>query len=500
MSSSKLNVEDEMKDVKRAIRLATPLWLLFIPVILVSLLVELAITVFGRLWPFKGSPDAKGVQGATPIPRKAAFVGDIVGFIKGLMLPQANSKQRPGLALGPNEDTSSRVWVDNHGFPVVSVMDAKSVESMVVDYDCKKHKRVQCPLKFPIEGTMPNFYRSGNRSKQFRELFIDMVPRTEHDEQFKVAMEAAKAAAQRWIAAQKGEPGTKEDFLDTCITAWSTALIIGEEVPPELMAAMQPLFLMFSYPRFYPAFLIPPFWGALKAREHLHKRIKASPRWPKILSKATEVGLTPSDACDALIPIANFNAKGLIDSIGIAVDFLPTMNYGEDLIKDSKALESFAWETLRFNGPVALMPARDEPTIIKTSAGATHAVKKDTMLSTRFDVTQLDPTVWPEPNAFKADRYLKTTSTTTDLNPWPTLTHAMPLGTIENTKKNHESHSCAMGHLNYRVVEAYIKMLATDLPRYDLLRKDLKNFTCDEDSKKEMYSREVAENIVFHSK
>jgi len=176
------------------------------------------------------------------------------------------------------------------------------------------------------------------------------------------------------------------------------------------------------------------------------------------------------------------------------------MNYGEDLVKDSKALESFAWETLRFNGPVALMPARDEPTIIKTSAGATHAVKKDTMLSTRFDVTQLDPTVWPEPNAFKADRYLKTTSTTTDLNPWPTLTHAMPLGTIENTKKNHESHSCAMGHLNYRVVEAYIKMLATDLPRYDLLRKDLKNFTCDEDSKKEMYSREVAENIVFHSK
>jgi hypothetical protein len=223
----------------------------------------------------------------------------------------------------------------------------------------------------------------------------------------------------------------------------------------------------------------------------LHARVKVSPRWSKILSKSTELGLTPSDACDTLAPIVGFNALGLTHSFAIALDFLPGMNFAEELVKDPKALESFAWETLRFNGPVAMMPARDEPTIIKTSAGATHAVKKGTILSTLLENCQMDPQVWPEPHAFKADRYLKSTSTTTKENPWPTLCHAMPLGTIED-KKNYNSHSCVMARLNYRVVEAFINMLV-ELPRYDL---DLK---FDEASKKDMYARKAAATITFRT-
>ena len=102
--------------------------------------------------------------------------------------------------------------------------------------------------------------------------------------------------------------------------------------------------------------------------------------------------------------------------------------------------------------------------------------------------------VWPEPKSFQADRFLGTDSTTTKVNPWPTLGYAMPLGTIDD-KKNYNSHCCVMARLNNRVVEAFIKMLADpSFPRYDL---DLK---IDEASKKNMYSRKQAETIAFHKK
>jgi len=495
-ASKKFNVEEEIKDAQRATKLASPLWILFAPIMILSILAELVIAVFLRIWPSKESPDAPGVEGATPVPRKAKYIGDIFGYFNYMGVNRAPEK-RPTFAEGPDGDTSSTVWVDNHGYACVSVMDAKSVESLVVDIDHTKHKRTLCPLKFPVEGMLPNFYRNGERSAQFRKLFISYVPKSEHDEQFKTAVDAMKAEAKKWIAAEDG-PRQKGDFIMHCINAFSSTLILGEpSLPVELMNEISPLpFAMPCFPRFLPTFLFPKYWGMLKAREHLHKRVKASPRWDKILSKATEVGLTPSEACDTLVPIVGFNALGLRASFGIAIDFLsiPTMNYAEELVKDPKALESFAWEVMRFNGPVAMMPARDEPTIIETSAGAKHAVKKGTILSTLLETTQLDPLVWPEPKSFQADRFLGTDSTTTKVNPWPTLGYAMPLGTIDD-KKNYNSHCCVMARLNNRVVEAFIKMLADpNFPRYDL---DLK---IDEASKKNMYSRKQAETIAFHKK
>jgi len=468
-STSKFNVEEEVQSAKKAKLQACPRLILLIPLLLANLVLEIVFALLARLWPWKGNPNAQGVDEATPVPIKKAFVGDLIGFVQ-YFLGQRIRKDPAFWAQGPNGDSTSRNWITNHGYPCVSLMDAKSVEAIIADIDHKKHKRTLCPVKFTSESFMPNFYRTGERSANFRSLLIDMVPTSENDKQFKVATEAMKTASKRWIEENSAEPGDKDEFLSTCINAFASTLIIGEEIPLALMSQIS-LFLIPSYPRFFSSYfftLVPHYWGMLKAREHLHKRVKASPYWSKILSKATKLGLTPSDACDTLIPIVGFNAKGLMLSFNTAIDLLPSMNFGEELVKDSKRLVSFAWETLRFNGPIAMMPARDEPTIIKTSAGATHAVKKGTQLSTFLEMAQMDPLVWPEPHSFKADRFLKTKSTTTKENPLPTIAHAMPIGSLDDDHFYNNSHCCVMARLNNRVIEAFIKMMV-DLPRYDLV-------------------------------
>ena len=498
MSSSKFNVEEEVQSAKKATQQAWPRLILLIPLLLANLVLELVFALLARLWSWKGNPNAQGVDEATPVPRNKAFVGDLIGFGQYLLGQPEGRKDPAFWAQGPDGDSTSRNWITNHGYPCVSLMDAKSVEAIIADIDHTKHKRTLCPVKFTLESIMPNFYRTGERSANFRSLFIDMVPTSENDKRFKVATEAMKTASKRWIEENSAEPGDKDEFLSTCVNAFASTLIIGEEIPLALMSQISlfPQQMIPLYPRLFSSYfftLVPEYWGMLKAREHLHKRVKASPYWSKILSKATELGLTPSDACDTLIPIVGFNAAGLKASFNTAIDLLPSMNFGEELVKDSNGLESFAWETLRFNGPIAMMPARDEPTIINTSAGATHAVKKGTQLSTFLEMAQMDPLVWPEPHSFKADRFLKTKSTTTKENPLPTIAHAMPIGSLDDDNFYNNSHCCVMARLNNRVIEAFIKMLV-DLPRYDLV-----DFKFDDESKTNMYARESAKTIAFRS-
>lgn len=497
MPSSDFNTEEEVKSAQDAIGKAKPLLILLIPIIIVNVVLELVLTLVGMVLP-KSSPDAKGVPGATPVPVKTSYAGNILGFFKYLGAMGDRAKMTGFFADGPNGDTGSRVWVDNHGLPVVSVNDATSNKPLVEDYDLMVDKRVEYPTPAHPESLKANFYRSGERAAQFRCLYIEMVPRTIDSEQFKFAIEGMKVAARRWIASNDG-PGDITSYCRHCVVAFASNLVLGEELPLELLeltvSGISPSvpFSMLYYPRFWwPAFqrLLPAHWGMEKAREHIHARVRACPRWPKIQEKAIELSLTPEEACDSVIPMLWFNAMGLRHSFQLSLEILPKMDFGKELVKDEKRLQSFALETLRFNGPVAVGPAKHEPTIIKTSAGATHAVKKGTLLSTLFQVSQMDPNVWPEPHSFKDDRYMNSSRTETKRNPWPTLCHSQPLGSIDDEERYKRSHMCVMARLNYRVIMEFIRMVAV-LPRYDL------DAVTDDVAKKNVFTRQMASTIAF---
>lgn len=134
----------------------------------------------------------------------------------------------------------------------------------------------------------------------------------------------------------------------------------------------------------------------------------AAPSWNTFLSAAKKFGLSHEEACDAFIAAVAFNGQGFKKSFNIVIDLIPipSMNHGKKLVSDPKLLESFAWETLRFNGPVCQMPVKKD-TIIETSRSPKHVVKKGTILSTLFELVQMDETIWPEPKTFKAGRYLQ---------------------------------------------------------------------------------------------
>ncbi len=461
------NLKDEIRSINMAKRRALPLLLLAIPIVMVQIIMEIIISIVLRISPFKNNPDISStIPGTRPLPNRKSYVGDLVGYIPFLNNVTNHwwllHKEQGGSDL-PDGDP---VRVANFGHPCVTVMDVKSSEA-VIDMDHRKFGNLQCPYKSFLESTMSNIYRKGERAVIFRRFLASIVPKSEQDDQFKIAVEGMKSEAKAWIDTHPGPDQDKKDFVDHCVTGFNSTLILGAPIPHEIVDAAKDGSMFLQFPRFLPGFLLPPYHAMKKARGYLHKYIKASPRWQSILWAAAEAGLTPSEACDGIISIFCFNGQGLADSFHVALDFLPLFDYGKEMMNDEKALESYAWETLRFNGPFGIKTT-EQDTIIETSKGDKYGVKKGTNLCVSYECVNLDNSVWPGAESFKADRYLTSDSTTVKSNPWPITTFAMPLGSIHDFKRNAKTHSCVIGAYGHRIMTSFISMMADPQFEYTL--------------------------------
>ena len=170
------------------------------------------------------------------------------------------------MTIGPNGDSSSKVWVDNHGNPVARVFDVKSSKALI-DIDRRKGKRSLCPMTFASESMYPTIYRNGERAAEFRSFYFAVLPNSKDDEQFKDAIAAMRAEANKLAVEGKGAPQSKDTFMKSCQTLFTDTLLIGEHVPTELMNSIGLfLFMIPIFPRFYPTFLLLSYWAVKKSR------------------------------------------------------------------------------------------------------------------------------------------------------------------------------------------------------------------------------------------
>ena len=471
---SRFNLSEELASIKKAKLMALPLVLILIPVVLIQIPFEFLYHLIIRIPPFSKNVDASAdVPGTSPLPKGEPYVGgnDMFGFMSYLkrwkdpwILPLDKGIEKSP-ATGVPEGVAVRV--ENIGFPCVTVNDVKASES-VINQDHFNHAYYQCPLKFFMESTTCCIYLKGAKAHATRGFLSSIIPKSEDDEElFQNGLKGMEMAAKDWIAANPKPDCDKEEFVACCTTGFNSTLLTGEYIPHEIISAVKGGFLFLSFPRFFPGLLFPPHHAMRKARTHVHKRIKASPRWPTILAAAKEYGFSASEACDNLIPVMCFNGQGLVDSLHMALDFMPTYNYGRDM--NQKALESFAWETLRFNGPPGVKnTVGDEPLIIETSAGQKYALKPKTNLFVCLFSVHWDELVWPNAESFKVDRYLNSDSSTTKKNPYPTTAFGIPLGSIKDTARNAKTHSCLMGPYTHRVIAYFIKMMSDPSMEYTL--------------------------------
>ena len=470
------DVDDTIRAIDmRANALALPLVALLVPILLLSILTNLLHAALVRLVGacVAATPDAPDAPHASPVPLdEGGYLGDLLGYFGflGGVGGEYYKKRREALA--------SFVWGGNIGCPVVSCLDAKSVEALLNDTDVMKHAHPAVPLlRWPLHTSrmslVPNFVLSGSFAVKRRAFYLSLVPTDPSDAAFVQAAAAMKEEMRRWatLDAEELAESPLADLVSLAITTFSGTLLLGTTLPTALLGQIFPLGL--SVPvspasggslSLFPSFLMPSFLKARSARKALHSHVRCAPRWPAIAAAADQVGLSHDDACDAVLVAVGFNAAGMSNSMLNALLLLPRFEdqSKKRLREDPIALRSFVWELLRFNGPMVGRVTSEASTTIHTSAGVEHCVKKGTFLFSALSECQKDPLVWPQPQVFAATRFestLKGSNTTPTTNALPVLGFGVPLGKLGDDEYRQRSHCCAGSRINAPWLEAFVRPL-----------------------------------------
>ncbi len=444
--------------------LSAPLFLLFPPAAILTIVLELLAVVFTRVVPCSSGPDAAADGGkvapdddvesdqapVTKCPVVGAFKGDLLGYfgyLRGWSV---------GLE-GATRQAKSTVWAGNIGCPAVMCLDATAADAIFGDaaHETTAHTtQAQYPLGPNSE---PLMHFRGPKAAAARAFALAAVPAAGDDPRVAAAVDAMRDEMMQWTAMDKKTLKTESlsSLAGRCIFMFTSTMILGAPLDQDLFACyMNVPHLLPMYPRWLPVWLLPLYWRAASAKKSLVAMVRGSPNWPPLAAAATAHDLAEDVAAEYVLTMVGFHAAGAINSFVNALHLLAAMpDRGRALLNDAVRRRSFALELLRFNGPsVKRVLASD--TDVRTSAGARHRIRAGATLYANTSVCQRDATVWPDPHVFDAERFLDGSQ------PLPFLGFGCPVRREGDEALFRRSHQCPSRQVIVALLEGFVTLAA----------------------------------------
>ncbi|MEP2556822.1 MAG: cytochrome P450 [Rhizobiaceae bacterium] len=457
------------------------LYLIVIPVVLARLLGHMIGALcqrFAAIWMAAGTDASRRPNGRNadlssqtkmapilPLPKTGVYLGDIFGYFaylkKGAPLFLSQQSRRIG----------KTVFATNVGTRVVVCGDHKSAETLFVDVDnlTQSHAiNITCTRR-----SAPLFTSHGPDAVKARQFIQSLLPQDETAKNFQSAMSAAENQMDNWTRLSERDLTEMkvELAVGRLIYALAGHLLIGSSLDTKLIERVFPApNYLPNYPAIPPT-LLPSFYGMQEALDEMYLQSMETDNWDRVARKATESKLSDREAFEQIFTALTFNAAGLSNPILNGLLLVSLMPHrGRELLDDDAYLTSFIWELLRHNGPTVMMQLPQD-TLTTTAANELYNLRSGTVVLCNTTMAQRDATRWKDPALFRAKRFMKEPSGSTDDTPngWPdeplpTLGFGCPISRVDVPKVGSNMHQCPFTHLAPIFLKAFLRLLIT---RYD---------------------------------
>ncbi|MFL2765715.1 MAG: hypothetical protein ACJ0DF_06460, partial [Paracoccaceae bacterium] len=471
----KSNVNVKISDVLKRVALKL-LYVLFIPMVLLSLFVHVISGAIRRVWAIfvKSKPDFSSpntgahsevnsnpsLPSILPVPSVGNYLGDIFGYFTYLAKGGPNSLGKRSQLIGKS------VFSINVGTPVVVCGDHQSAEVLFANVDNLTQAHVinlSCTRQ-----SKPIFITHGLEARNARQLIVSLLPPDESKENFQAAMKSIVLMMDGWaeLSETKLHKMSVEEAVGDLVCNFAGCLLLGSSLDQSLIGKV------FPTPNYLPRYptipfaLLPSFHNMQSALTEMFEQAKQSDNWEQVASKAAEVGLSEREAFEQLFTAITFNAAGLSNSLLNGILLVALMqDRGEQLLEDDAHLTSFVWELLRHNGPT-LMMRLTEDTMIKTAEGTHHKLRSGTNVLCSTSMAQRDESVWKDPSIFRSRRFVEISHHSISGEPsgqvgepLPTLGFGCPVHRSNRSEKVSNNHQCPFLPLAPVFLKSFLRLL-----------------------------------------
>ena len=452
------------------------LYILFIPMVLLSLFVHVIAGVIRRVRAIfvRSKPDFNSTNAGAhsevisnptlpsilPVPSVGNYLGDIFGYFTYLAKGGPNSLGIRSQSIGKS------VFSINVGTPVVVCGDHQSAEVLFANVDNLTQAHVinlSCTRQ-----SKPIFITHGLDAKNARQLIVSLLPQDESKENFQAAMKSISLMMDGWakLSETKLHKMSVEKAVGDLVYNFAGCLLLGSPLDQSLISKV------FPTPNYLPRYpiipftLLPSFHNMQSALTEMFEQAKHSSNWEQVANKAAAVGLSEREAFEQLFTAITFNAAGLSNSLlnGILLASL-MQDRGKQLLKDDAHLTSFVWELLRHNGPT-LMMRLTENTMIETAEGNHHKLRSGTNVLCSTSMAQRDGSQWKDPSIFRSRRFIENSHHSISDEPGgkvgeplPTLGFGCPIHRTDRTEQVNNMHQCPFLPLAPTFLKEFLRLL-----------------------------------------
>lgn len=397
------------------------------------------------------------------IPLHGVYTGDIFGLLMFFLTGQWLRLKKISTQLGP-------VFALNVGCPAVACMDRASAEVLLQDIRASSDARPDL-VPMTIHESCNNINRGSQFAMKVRTLFMEIIPLNDTDIRYHKGIEKMIAEMKRWSIMKTQELSELylKNALLRLIYSYMCGSMFDNEIDPELISISHPIMLP-KHPR-CPAWMLPSQHRMNVARIEVFKQMKASPGWSYIRARAEANFLSEADACENILTMITVNSAGLLPPMINAFCLVQNLHdRGQELLRSPELMDSFAWEILRLQGSPPILRKLEAETVIPTSTSehGPFLVKSGTVLLTSLAAASRDPSVWSDPDTFKANRFVPLPSPTLanrtedGTEPLPTLPFGCPLGQMPNAFEAANSHRCPFLPNAQPFIKTFLRIIIED--------------------------------------
>eukprot|EP01038_Epipyxis_sp_PR26KG_P012242 gene12242-16407_t len=468
---------------------ATPLILLLVPVVVISVMIDIVVAIckriYGKLYNPTPSPgkysqasisptreEESGIR-RCPLRCNGEYVGDIFGYISIL----TGGLHGFGKLI---ERVGTTVFGVNYGTAMVACFDVSSVDYIFKPYDETNYGYEDYLVNFSMFTTM--VVQKGKDIFDTRGVILSLLPKSSNDESFKTSMECVRNELRQMVHLDEYDLQSTplDEYASRLIHAFACGALLGETISYDLFDDFYPVpFALPKYP-YIPKLLLPQYYSMRSAISSIIDIMKTSPRWSEIQQLLQKSNLNENEFAQRMVTILTVNitgAKAAIMNIFMLLPQIISLMGLNNFIDNNELLDSFCWEILRFSGVFFNMISNEEVDIT-TSKGDIYTIQAGTKLFTHTGYVCKDETVWSDPQVFKPDRFIHSSRdlsqrTTEGIEPLPTLVMGCPLGHIDRTEDFRKSHQCPALLIIHSYYVELTKILTKEF-RWDLDSKTLK--------------------------
>ena len=453
------------REAFNAAAVTTPLLLLCIPVVLGNIIFSFVNSLLLRLYALfvtQSPASSKSIasssrsnealrnvapetQSYCPVKLTSTFIGDIAGYMNFAL----------NNSLFYSQEKYGPVFAANIGMAVVTCLDVTSAEALF-NKDVMTCKGM-LPMNQHLEPKFSlNFYNTGLKARQIRDLHLCLVPQTVEDRKVTLALENMRSVLTDWASLdpEKLRHFTVVDAAHQLLITFSSSIYFGTPLDADLMKDCYPIPTILPLYPGIPKLLFPLYYRYSAALSALKEQVSVCPYSHAIKDAAIRSGFQASSHCaQHLLTAAGVNALELSNPIINLFLILPLFpDCGQELLQDDKLLDSFVWELYRHNGPVMCQKTSSD-TDITDSSGTKYSVKPNTRLYTDLSMALRDPVHWKDPHVFKVERFYA------GVEPLPLAAWGCPMNQADNEKLFYSTHQCVFR----KIAHPFLKQFVTHL-------------------------------------